>query len=348
MSECGDGGGSGERRALPCGILRSRLRRRSDSFRFDEHHDAGFDFPPHGQHFRDVTGARVFSSHPIFFAFPTCVALLACNRKGCHCMSQRDVHERAIVCVPKLPPPDRMVALAKQAQAIREDNVPEGLDLDALENAPAERGRLALNIRLRWPKSGVRLTVGFLDGPEPELRRKILAHMNIWNRTANVEFVETVADADHADVRVARTPGDGHWSWLGIDIRNHPGEPTMNLDAFTMATPDADFPRVVCHEAGHTLGFPHEHLRGELIDRLDPAKTIAYYRTTQGWTREDVIFQLLTPLKRVDHQGTPIPDPHSIMCYEVPGRCTKDGLPIVGGTEIDATDYAFAARVYPK
>jgi hypothetical protein len=241
-----------------------------------------------------------------------------------------------------------MVALAKQAQAIREDNVPEGLDLDALENAPAERGRLALNLRLRWPKSGVRLTVGFLDGPEPELRRKILAHMNIWNRTANVEFVETVADADQADVRVARTPGDGHWSWLGIDIRNHPGEPTMNLDAFTMATPDADFPRVVCHEAGHTLGFPHEHLRGELIDRLDPAKTIAYYRTTQGWTREDVIFQLLTPLKRVDHQGTPIPDPHSIMCYEVPGRCTKDGLPIVGGTEIDATDYAFAARVYPK
>ena len=36
------------------------------------------------------------------------------------------------------------------------------------------------------------------------------------------------------------------------------------------------------------------------------------------------------------------------MCYQLPGSITRDGTPIVGGTDIDATDHAFAARLYPK
>jgi len=263
-------------------------------------------------------------------------------------MTQPAASDVVPVCQPRYPARARWIAVARQAQAIRSDNVPAGLDLDDLEDGDAAaRGRLMLNLRLRWPRSGVRLTVGFLDNPERALRERILHHMNLWNRTANVAFTETAAVAD-AEVRVSRTPGGGHWSWLGIDIQNHPGEPTMNLDGFTMATTDAELARVVCHEAGHTLGFPHEHLRAELIARLDPEATIRAYMSSQGWTRDDVIFQLLTPLEAADHRGSPRPDPHSIMCYQVPGSCTRDGQPIVGGTEIDAEDHAFAGRVYPK
>lgn len=271
----------------------------------------------------------------------------ACAGERESSMSEHGLTEDVVVCVPKLPTRESWVDVAKQAQAAREDNVPEGLDIEKVARDPAGGKRLMLNIRLQWPKSGVRLTVGFLDNPSRELRAKILSYMNLWNKTANVGFIETESDVAHADVRLARTPNDGHWSWLGIDIRNHPGEPTMNLDGFTMRTPDSEFMRVVPHEAGHTLGFPHEHLRGELIGLLDREKTIEHFMATQGWTREDVIFQLLTPLKRVDHTGTAA-DPRSIMCYDIPGSCTKNGKPIVGGSEIDATDYAFAARVYPK
>jgi hypothetical protein len=32
----------------------------------------------------------------------------------------------------------------------------------------------------------------------------------------------------------------------------------------------------------------------------------------------------------------------------LPGSITKDGRPITGGTDINATDYAFAARIYPR
>ena len=41
-------------------------------------------------------------------------------------------------------------------------------------------------------------------------------------------------------------------------------------------------------------------------------------------------------------------DPKSIMCYQLPGEITKDGKPIVGGLDIDASDYTFAATIYPK
>jgi hypothetical protein len=45
--------------------------------------------------------------------------------------------------------------------------------------------------------------------------------------------------------------------------------------------------------------------------------------------------------------GTPA-DQTSIMCYQLPGSITKDGQPIVGGTDIDQTNYAFAGKIYPK
>ena len=64
-----------------------------------------------------------------------------------------------------------------------------------------------------------------------------------------------------------------------------------------MATPDSEFHRVVRHETGHTLGFPHEHMRKEIIDRIDREKAIALFMSTQGWSREQVIAQVLTPLE---------------------------------------------------
>jgi hypothetical protein len=69
---------------------------------------------------------------------------------------------------------------------------------------------------------------------------------------------------------------------------------------------------------------------------------------TQGWTRQEVIDQVLTPLEESSLLGTPTPEADSIMCYEISGRLTLDGIPIVGGTDITPSDYAFAAQVYPK
>ena len=50
--------------------------------------------------------------------------------------------------------------------------------------------------------------------------------------------------------------------------------------------------------------------------------------------------------RAVDHE-TP-PDQTSIMCYQLPGSITRDGRPILGGPDINQTDYAFAGRIYPR
>ena len=71
-----------------------------------------------------------------------------------------------------------------------------------------------------------------------------------------------------------------------------------------MQTPDSEFYRVVRHEAGHTLGFPHEHMRKAIVERLDREKVIADYMRSQGWTRQEVIDQVLTPLEESSLLGT--------------------------------------------
>jgi len=248
-----------------------------------------------------------------------------------------------LTCKPRYLPRNQWIDAARTAAKINPDNVPEGVDLDDFEIP--EEGRLALNIRKYWGKKGVHLTVGFLDSPAANLRARIVSHMNAWNKTGNVTFVETHTDPQ---VRIARAQ-DGYWSYVGTDVLSIPhNEPTMNLEGFTMNTPDSEFHRVVRHEAGHTLGFEHEHMRAELVSRLDKDKTIAYFMESQGWSRQDVLNQVLTPLKESSLAGTAHADAHSIMCYQIPGAITRDGKAIPGGNDIDPSDFSLIAKLYPK
>ena len=256
-----------------------------------------------------------------------------------------------IVCTPKSLPPDKLVAAARKAVAINPANHPGAEQLmRAAAGGPPNIARLALVIGTRWHTNGVRLTVGFLDNPPADLRARIIQHMNAWAKTANVQFVESHS---HPQVRIARASSPpevaGYWSYVGTDILSIPAsQPTMNLEAFTMNTPESEFHRVVRHETGHTLGFPHEHMRRELVAKIDPAKAIRYFRQTQGWSATETRQQVLTPIQDSSLLGTAHADPYSIMCYQIPGSITKDGRPIIGGKDIDKKDYVFAASIYPK
>jgi len=57
---------------------------------------------------------------------------------------------------------------------------------------------------------------------------------------------------------------------------------------------------------------------------------------------------VLTPIEESSLLGTPVADPKSIMCYQLPGEITVDGNPIPGGLDIDASDFAFAGSIYSK
>lgn len=195
-----------------------------------------------------------------------------------------------------------------------------------------------------WGAQARQFTVSFLENPAKDLRVRILSHMNAWSSRCGVTFKETTGVGQ---VRISLA-GDGYWSYVGTDILHVPqNQPTMNLQGFSMDTPESEYHRVVRHETGHTLGFPHEHMRQELVARIDPKKAYPYFLRTQGWDKATVDSQVLTPLKQASIMGTP-PDQTSIMCYQLPGEITKDSKPITGGTDINQNDYAFAARIYPK
>ncbi|HEX6095239.1 MAG TPA: peptidase M12 [Thermoanaerobaculia bacterium] len=193
-----------------------------------------------------------------------------------------------------------------------------------------------------WGPSPRQLTVSFVETTPSDLRRRIVQHLNAW--TIGVRFVETARDGQ---VRISRR-GGGYWSYLGTDILLIPrGRPTMNLEAFTMNTPESEYRRVVRHEAGHSLGFQHEHMRRQLVARIDPAKAYDYFLRRYNWDRTTVDQQVLTALDDRTIMGTP-PDQDSIMCYQLPGSITTDGRPIRGGKDINSTDSAFATRIYPR
>jgi hypothetical protein len=232
--------------------------------------------------------------------------------------------------------------------AIRINPVNRPIVLNRAESAGIDLGDrmlIAILTDRKWHTNGVHLSVSFMDSPSADLRARILGHMNAWAQSANVRFSETNGTGQ---VRIAFAV-DGYWSYLGTDILHRADhEPTMNLQEFTMDMPESEFVRVVRHETGHTLGFAHEHLRLELVQKLIEQRVIEYYAATQGWDEATTRAQVLTPIADDEIETDGPPDEDSIMCYEIPASLTTDDIPIRGGNDINTRDYAFAAACYPK
>lgn len=250
-----------------------------------------------------------------------------------------------LACTPKSLPKRLMVAAAKTAVEINPVNAPVfGPVAEVALDLILDPQRIAVLTSKYWGPTPRRLTVSFMESTPADLRTRIISHLNAWTRTACIQFVETQGTGQ---VRISRGPG-GYWSYLGTDVLLIPqNRQTMNLQGFTMQTPESEYRRVIRHETGHTLGFPHEHMRRALVARIDPEKAYEYFRRTQGWDRATVDQQVLTPLDERSIMSTPA-DQTSIMCYQLPGSITRDGRPIIGGPDINQTDFDFAGRIYPR
>jgi hypothetical protein len=247
-------------------------------------------------------------------------------------------------CTPKELPHGQRLGAARKAVEINPANRPHPHAVNALAAlTPLTPEHLALVTSRWWGANGVRLTVSFLENTPGDLQARILLHANAWGAYCNAGFT-LVGSGGQLRITLA---GDGYWSYVGTDCASIPaGEPTMCLQDFSTGTPESEYRRVVRHEFGHAMGFPHEHQRAEIIALLDRAKTFAYGERAWGWDEAAVVQQVLTPLPANDLTAGPA-DQSSIMAYQLPGECTISGRPIPGGLDIDPADGAFAAQVYP-
>jgi hypothetical protein len=246
-------------------------------------------------------------------------------------------------CMVQSLPARLLTKAAEVAIGINPQNAPVLAAMIGAADLPLDPMHLTVLTSKYWGPQPRQLTVSFMGSTPQDLKARILQHMNAWNGCSCISFVLTTGTGD---VRISRGAG-GYWSYLGTDIRLIPANnPTMNLQGFTMNTSENEYKRVVRHETGHTLGFPHEHMRRALVARIDRQKAYAYFLQNYGWSQAMVDQQVLTALPQGSFMGTPA-DQDSIMCYQLPGSITMDGQPIRGGLDIDATDCRFASEIYP-
>lgn len=258
-----------------------------------------------------------------------------------------------IPCIPKELPAGQLLAAAQTAIEINPLNAP-ALPAAAFSAIPAfaavpDQYRIAVMTTKYWGPDLKTITVGFMEPIQQDLKDMILYHLNLLGtdddgrRFSNVRFEWVACDPM---VRITREE-DGYWSYLGTDILSiAKTRPTMCLEGFTMSTAKSERKRVIPHEGGHTLGFPHEHLRRQVVNRIDPAKAIAYFRL-MGWNEATTRSNVLTPLEESSIRGTPDAQETSIMCYQLPGSITTDGKPVVGGADLTPTDRRFIGEIYP-
>lgn len=255
------------------------------------------------------------------------------------------------ICSPFPPahtrPPTRSVLSSDQvATDERVDNVrirPLGGPL--LRGGGVMMPRAAVERMKLWD-NGRRLRIRFIDG-QADVQAKVAAIAKEWEAVANLQldFVATGA----SEIRISFAEQGFSWSTVGTDALTVPAaQATMNYGWLEPTTSLREYQRVVRHEFGHALGMIHEHQNPAAQGQIpwDKPKVYAHY-AQQGWTREDVDFNLFQ-LYGEDSTNHTAFDPTSIMEYAVPDSLTIGSYAIGWNTEFSATDTDFMRRQYPR
>lgn len=213
----------------------------------------------------------------------------------------------------------------------------------AIAENPENGGRGALVAQKKWAPGRV-LRVRFMDG-QSSIQARVREMAVDWMNYANIEFA--FGNDPDAEIRISFTADTGSWSFMGTDNLSIPkNRPTMNFGWLRAGTTADEYSRVVKHEFGHMLGLIHEHQHPKVEIPWDKPAVYEQYMRTQGWTKEEVDFNLFQKYSVGSTQFSAY-DKDSIMHYPVDENLTVGNFSIGWNRDLSPTDKAFIATVYP-
>ena len=195
-----------------------------------------------------------------------------------------------------------------------------------------------------WPQRST-IRVKFLSGTSRQ-KTEAWKRMQIVDSLTNLMFVQVLNGA--SEIRVRFDQGKGHWSMLGTDCRTvGQSAQTMNLEltAGVFGDGSAEWDRVAIHETLHAIGLDHEH-QSPLATSLvwNRAAVYDYYGRTQGWSKQQIDFQVINRYSGQYFRGTAF-DQNSIMEYPVPPGLAN--IVIGWNSKLTDSDIRFIKSIYP-
>lgn len=196
-----------------------------------------------------------------------------------------------------------------------------------------------------WPQKSV-LRVKFLTGKAGQ-KTEAWKRFQAIDNLVNLRFTQVTTGP--SDIRVRFDAGQGHWSYLGVDCKTiSSNQATMNLELKSGFLGDgkAEWDRVAQHEVLHAIGLEHEHQSPKAINLIWNKQAVYnYYASTQGWTREQIDFQVLNRSKASRYTATDF-DATSIMEYPIPSGLSN--ITVGWNDKLSNNDIRFLQIIYPQ
>ena len=196
-----------------------------------------------------------------------------------------------------------------------------------------------------WTQKSV-LRVKFLTGKAGQKAEAWKRFQEIDN-LVNLRFTQVTTGP--SDIRVRFDSGQGHWSYLGVDCKTiSSNQATMNLELKSGVFGDgkAEWDRVAKHEVLHAIGLEHEHQSPKAINLIWNKQAVYnYYASTQGWSKEQIDFQVLNRSKASRYTATDF-DATSIMEYPIPPGLAN--ITVGWNDKLSNNDIRFLQIIYPQ